>query len=302
MIGDARRAAVWLLAVVAAAWAGDHLLALALRQVLLRSEFRYSRLYRGGVDADVVILGDSRGVHSFYAPALEELTGARAFNLSYNSLSPRVAEAVLLDYLDHNRAPRLVIVEPTSAVVAGAVKTELRTYGSLSPRLAALYAEEHPAEARLGKALWLYPLNSSFFFEALHYMRRSDQDWIYRDVMPPALRTPQDARELHPFPEEIDALARIVRELKRRGIEVRLIFAPYAPVKVPSNAAAFAALVEQRTGERVWSYAGAIGDLDLFADTVHLNERGSRALLTMLLRDGAFASVRVRRGAHEHPR
>jgi len=289
---DGRRAAVWWAVLLAIIIAGDHLLALALHQVLVRSQFRYSRLYRGGNDADVVIIGDSRGVHSFYAPALEQMTGLRALNLSYNSLSPHVAEAVLMDYLDHNRAPRIVVIEATSTITSGAVASQLRTYAGFSPRMAALFARDHPFEARLSRVLWLYPLNSEFFLEALHYMRRSDQDWIFRDVMPDALRKETHPTPIHPLPEEVDALARIVRALRQRGIDVRIVVAPYAPVRATTNAAEFVRLIESRTGVRVWNYVGALQDLDGFADTVHLNERGSRALLAMMVRDGAFGMAR----------
>jgi hypothetical protein len=290
-MSDARRAVVWLMTLIAVVIAGDHLLAIVLHRVLTSSQFRYSRLYRGGNDAEVLIIGDSRGVHSFYAPALQEMTGLRAFNLSYNSLSPRVAEAVLLDYLERNRAPRMVIIEATSTITDGAVKTELRTFGSFSPRLTALYAEEHPVAARVGRLLWLYPLNSTFFIESLHYMGRSDQGWINHDSMPAGLRATGARRTLTPIANEVDALARIVRVLRQRGIEVRLVIAPYAPI-TPLDGAPFASLIEQRTGVRVADYGNAIDDLDSFADTVHLNEKGSRAFLAMLARDGVFGMAR----------
>ena len=291
-MGDGRRAATWCAVLVAVVVAGDHLLALALRQVLIHSQFRYSRLYRGGNDADVVIIGDSRGVNSFYAPALEQMTGLRAFNLSYNSLSPHVAEAVLLDYLDHNRAPKIVVIEATSTITNGAVASQLRTYAGLSRRMAALFAGDHPAEARLSRVLWLYPLNSEFFIEGLHYMRRSDQDWIFRDVMLGGLRESAYDSEIHPLPEEVDALARIVRALEQRGIAVRVVIAPYAPVRRTTNIAAFVRLIESRTGAPVWNYIDALKDIDDFADTVHLNERGSREFLALLVRDGAFGMAR----------
>src|SRR5947208_1172355 len=168
-MSNARRAMIWLVALVAVIAAGDRLFAVVLERLLLRSQFRFSRLYRGGNDADIIVLGDSRGVHSFYAPAIEEMTGRRALNLSYNSMSPRIAEAVLLDYLDHNEPPRLLIMEVTGAIVSGALITDLRTYGGLSPRIAALYAEGHPKEAAAGRVFRLFPLNSEFFLQSLHY-------------------------------------------------------------------------------------------------------------------------------------
>jgi hypothetical protein len=288
-MSDVRRAVIWFLALVAVVVGGDHLLAWGLEKILVRSQFRYSRLYRGGNDADVLVLGDSRGVHSFYAPAIEELTGLRALNLSYNSMSPRIAEAILLDYLERNHAPRMVVIEVTCVQVPGTLTSELRMYGSLSPRLGALYAEQHPVAARAGRVFRLFPLNSEFFLEALHYMRRSDQDWIRREVMPASLRAQRGGGwNIDPRLENVDALARIVRVLRQRGIEPRLVIAPYGGERVPVNTPALAELLSRRIGVPVWNYAGAITDLDDFADHVHLNERGSRAFLSLLKRDGVF--------------
>ena len=283
---DARRALTWFAVLIVVVMAGDRVFSWALTRVLVRSEFRYSRLYRGGNDADVLILGDSRGVHSFYAPAFEEIAGLRALNLSYNSMSPRIAEAVLLDYLDRNRPPRLVIIEVTSAATEGALTSELRTYASFSSRLSALYAEAHPYAAVAGHVFRLLQLNSGFYLEALHYMGRSDQDWINRSSMPAGLRNaPPDVWKM-PRPENLGALRRIVAELRRRGIEVRLVIAPYCPE--PRNMGEFAKVVAQSVRMPIWDYKAAMCDPEDFADPIHLNERGSRALLAMIKRDGVF--------------
>lgn len=289
---DTRSALIWFVALIGLVFAGDRMFAWALDQVLLRSQFRYSRLYRGGNAADVLILGDSRGVHSFYAPAIEELTGLRTLNLSYSSMSTRIAEAILLDYLDHNRAPRMVIVEVTSTITDGAIASELRTYAGFSSRLSSLYAEGHPYGAFAGRAFHLFPLNSGFSLEALHYWHRSDQDWINRSPMPQALRhEPAGAWSL-PRQDNLEALNRIVRVLRERGVEVRLVVAPYWPE--PLNVAELARMVSVSVrhvepDSRILNYAGAVRDPDDFADRVHLNERGSRQLLAIMNRDGVFA-------------
>jgi len=290
---DARRALIWFLALIGLVFAGDRLFAWALDQVLLRSQFRFSRLYRGGNDADVIILGDSRGVHSFYAPAIEELTGLRTLNLSYNSMSTRIGEAVLLDYLDHNRAPRMVIVEVTSTVADGTVVSELRTYAAFSPRLSRLYAGEHPYGAAAGRAFHLLRLNSGFSLEALHYWHRSDQDWINRAPMPQALRSEPAGSWSLPHREDLEALDRIVRVLGERQIAVRLAIAPYfpEPLNMPEFANVVSVSVRRVDPEsRILNYAGAIRDPGSFADRVHLNERGSRQLLALMVRDGVFAA------------
>lgn len=291
-MADRRRALIWFAALLALVFAGDRVLGWALDQVLVRSQFRFSRLFRGGNDADIIILGDSRGVHSFYQPEIEKLTGLRTFNLSYNSMSTRIAEAVLRDYLDHNRAPRLVVIEATCTIPEGALAGELRTYASFSPRMAALYAEGHPDGARMGRLFHLFSLNSEFYLEALHYELKSDQDWINRSTIPPGLRNRQPGLWSLPRPDNLEALNGIVTLLRQRGIEVRLVLAPYWPVPVNIAAIANAIDVSLRRADpqlHVLNYAGAVSDPEEFADGVHLNERGSIALLQILQRDGVFA-------------
>ncbi|HEX3071963.1 MAG TPA: hypothetical protein VHX14_25595, partial [Thermoanaerobaculia bacterium] len=229
-MADRRRALIWFTALLALVFAGDRVLAWALGQVLVRSQFRFSRLYRGGNDTDILILGDSRGVHSFYQPEIEKLTGLRAFNLSYNSMSARIAEAVLRDYLDHNRAPRLVVIEASCTITEGALAGQLGTYASFSPRLAALYAEGYPDAALEGRLFHLLRLNSEFYLEALHYQTRSDQDWIMRAEIPAGLRNRQPGLWSLPRPENLEALIRIAALLRQRGIEDRLVIAPYYPM------------------------------------------------------------------------
>jgi hypothetical protein len=199
---------------------------------------------------------------------------------------------VLRDYLDHNRAPRLVVIEATCTIPEGALAGQLGTYASFSPRLAALYAEGHPDAALTGRLFHLLPLNSEFYLEALHYQTRSDQDWIMRTAIPAGLRSRQPGLWSLPRPENLEALIRIVTLLRQRGIEDRLVIAPYYPMPLNVPAIVNAIDVSVRPADpqlHVLNYAGAVSDPEEFADGVHLNERGSVALLQILQRDGVFA-------------
>lgn len=284
---DARKAFVWIATFMLVVLAGDRLMSWTLGRVLVRSQFRYSQLYRGGTNADILIMGDSRGVNSFYAPAIEELTGKKAFNLSYNSMSPVVAEALILDYLDRNRPPKMVIFEPTCAMVDGGVLTELRPFATISPRLMALYERKHPDAARMEKIFHLLLLNTGFFVDALHYMRHSDQDWIMRGSLPENSR--REGKRLIPYlPGNREALQRIVAALRKRGVEVRFVIAPYYATGIEKLPELMAGLpLDDHV--RAATYDTAISDPTLFADHVHLNERGSRVFLEMLKHDGVLA-------------
>jgi hypothetical protein len=179
---EGKRFAVWFVFLAIVVMAGDRIGAFLCSRVL-RSQFRFSRVYRGGSNADVIVIGDSRGVHSFFAPTLEKLTGRPALNLSFNSMSVPIAEALLSDYLEHNARPRMVIIEATCVVVDRGLVPELRTYADLSPRLEALHATQHPRAAIAGRAFRMLRYDSEFFLRALTYLRRSDQDWINCNVI-----------------------------------------------------------------------------------------------------------------------
>ncbi len=283
---DARKALLWIATLFLVVMAGDRLLSWALGRVLVRSNFRYSQLYRGGTNADILIMGDSRGVNSFYAPAIEELTGKKAFNLSYNSMSPVVAEALILDYLDRNKPPKMVIFEPTCVQVDGAVLTELRPFATMSPRLMALYQRKHPDAARTEKIFHLLLLNTGFFVDALHYMKQSDQDWIMRGSLPATSKA--EGKGLMTFlPGNREALQRIVKALRQHGVEVRFVIAPYYSQGI-ANLKEFVAGLPLDDHVRVAAYDTVLSDPALFADHVHLNERGSRVFLEILKRDGVL--------------
>jgi hypothetical protein len=290
---DSRRTALWLALLVIVVILGDRIGAAVCSRILLRSQFRFSRIYRGGSQADVIVIGDSRGVHSFYAPSIERLIQRPALNLSFNSMSMSIAEALLADYLDHNAPPRLVIVEATCVALDRGLVSELRTYAGLSKRLETLYAREHPRAAIAGRLFRLLPYDSEFFIRALAYLRRSDQDWINRNVITPALlATPRGQWNLQPRPENLAALERLVRLLRSRGVEVKLVIAPYhrsSQFGMDDIVAAVTRSVRLADPDaRIWNYANAIEGSVYFADGVHMNADGSEVFLRMLLRDGVL--------------
>jgi hypothetical protein len=289
-MGSAKRFAVWFALLAIVVVAGDRIGAFACSRVLLGSQFRFSRVYRGGANAGVLVIGDSRGVHSFYAPAIEKLTGRPALNLSFNSMSVPIAEALLADYLERNARPRMVIIETTCVVVDRGLVSELRTYAGLSKRLEALYAREHPRAAAAGRLFRLLPYDSEFFLRALMYLRRSDQDWINRNVIAPQLaEAPRGRWSPRPHQENLDALGRLVPMLRARGIEVKLVIAPYHRSVMVDMNEIIRGVTRSVPSAQVSNYADAIEDSRYFADGVHMNADGSEVFLRMLCRDGVIA-------------
>jgi hypothetical protein len=298
---ELRKTLLWTLALLIVILTGDRLFSAVLDEVLRRSQFRFSEIQRAGINANILVLGDSRGVTSINIPAVEAITGRRTFSLCYNGMATKIGEALLADYLDHNQPPRLMIIEVTSLVEPMKLSSELRTYSNLSPRLAMLYAEEHPVAARAGRVFSLLRFNSELYLRALYYLRRSDQAWSNWATIPPAeVDAARNARpwRLDATAENLDSLERILRLLRSRNVEVRLLVGPYLPTYMTrsTNAGVFIATVERRTRRvdpslHVWNYSTAIGDPRLFADVLHLNDLGTEAFVRMLQRDGFFTET-----------
>jgi hypothetical protein len=290
----ARRWVTWLAALVALTWAGDRALSAALAPLVLRSEWRFSRLYRGGLTPDVVVLGNSRGVNAFYAPRLSEAAGVRVWNLSYNGMSSELAAAVFEDYVEHNRAPRVLVLEVTSVYSAHEAVRDLRLYRRFSPRLAELNRLHDPRGAATSRLVHLYDYNNELFGRTLYYLGRSDQSWINRGRIAPEMLASVDTLstvELRLPEGNLAALERLVRRAREAGIRVELVISPFLPAyraRIGNYEEWKETLSEALGGARIEDFSTAVTDVDAFGDRIHLNQLGSELLLPSLLAAGIF--------------
>jgi len=87
-----------------------------------------------------------------------------------------------------------------------------------------------------------------------------------------------------------EALSRIVTMLRSRGIEVRLVIAPYHHSVNVDLHEILRDIRMHVPDAPVLNYADAIENYEYFADGVHMNMNGSEVFLQMLLRDGVLAT------------
>jgi hypothetical protein len=289
---EARIVLVWLAVVIGLAFVADRALAAVLDRVALASEFRFSRLYSGRIDTDIIVLGNSRAVNGFDTRAMKQHDLA-AFNLGYNGVPSDVGDVIFNDFLRYNPAPRLVILEVTNLLGSDEALNDFRVFVPHSRGLLLLTEAENSKIASALRVSHLFGFNSEMFFRALYYTGRSDQTWINTGRLSPAVIAAVDTMQAAPMPQRADRLARLVETVNKaraRNIEVRLVVTPYfQPYAAKlTNLEPWIAAVEQATGERVWNYARALYNPDFFADRLHLNRNGSSAFLNTLLGDGFF--------------
>lgn len=273
---------------------GDRLIAASVDKIVLTSQFRLSKLYRGDQTRELVVLGNSRGVNSIYAPDIQKYTGLSIINLSYNGMSMQLSEALFLDYLEHNNPPKLLILEITNLFVSDGLIKELKMYSRSSSRIRRLLEKSEPQLAFASHFSHIFSLNGEILLRTLYYLNKSDQSWINRSEISPQLlesvknMEPVDLEVKH---ENIVSLQNIIKVAHKKGIDIRLFVSPYLPAYVDkiSNFSREIETIQKIIGkEKIWEYSKAVENVDGFADRVHLNYKGSKSLMNKLDEAGFF--------------
>ncbi|MEK7256268.1 MAG: hypothetical protein AAB316_16060 [Bacteroidota bacterium] len=286
--------ALWLIAVLALAFAGDRLGGWLLGKIARESQFRYSRLYRDDADCDILFVGNSRGL-IFYQPYVEEKTGLSTANLSYNGMPMTLAATLIKDHLDRHDRPMLLVMDISllDKRMDAKLTASFNTYSPYSERISRMLRDSFPNDFYVGKVSHLYRYNSEVFHRALFYWKKSDKNWLLDRVISPTMQ--QEVASQKPFafdftPEMLASLADAVSYAKQKGVKVELVVNPYYPpfFEKIANLDALISEIEKATGLKVHNYANSIADVNGFGDYQHLNKHGSMIYLDKLMADGVL--------------
>ena len=283
--------ALWIFALIGFTILGDRLGGALLHHFVADSQFRYSRLYKGKAGAQIVFMGNSRGL-SFYEPHVRQLTGRTSFNLSYNALPMDLGYTLFQDYLKRNPAPSDLVIEVS---MCNKLNKELIVsfgcYAPYSPELAHLINDYDPKMGAAGQLISLVRYNSEVFQRALFYLKRSDENWLINRTISPTMIKALASRKpygLHIASEDIlQNLVKTVKLAQAKGIRVHLVVNPYFP--------AFAAKLDHfqpwkeqitsATGLPIADYSNAVQGNEFFTDYQHLNVKGSYQFISLLKKD-----------------
>lgn len=269
---------------------GDRLAGYFLQKQADNSQFRYSRLYRGDAEAEILLVGNSRGL-AFYQPHIEAVTGKKTFNLSYNGLPVDLAKVLVQDYLDRYTAPQKIIVDITlcdranDKLIAGFLP-----YSGQSYRLDTLIHNKLPKVWQGGRLSVLFRCNNEVFQRALFYRNQTDENWLPDRAISPKLAdlAGKNSYDLDVHPYAIRQLREMVNAARTQGISVELVIGPYFPGFKVKNLDALKLAAEQATGIPVRDYRYALNAPDMFSDFMHPNKKGSAVYMDLLKKDGVF--------------
>lgn len=256
---------------------GDRAAGLFLQKQADGSQFRYSRLYRGDAGAEILLLGNSRGL-SFFQPHIEQITGKTTCNLSYNGLPMDVAKCLVLDYLDRHTAPQVLLLDITICDRANdELLANFLCYSKHSLRLDTLIHRKTPKVWWGGQFSTLFRFNNEVFQRAIFYRNHLDKDWLLdrniSQTMAAAVSEYSYEIDIHPY--LIQRLRETVEVAEAKGIRVELVIGPYFPGFEVKNLDALKSAVEEATGHSVRDFRGALSDPANFGDFMHPNKQGS---------------------------
>ncbi len=281
----------WLLALILVVFVGDRVGGWLCKQMVDESGFRYSRMYTGKAQCDILLLGNSRGL-GFYQPTIEEITGKKTFNLSYNGMTMDLGKVLVEDYMEKYKAPERLLIDVTMCDRSSPeILATFVPYIGESERLEQLIRDTSHTVATATQLSHLYRYNSEIFQRALYYNKgKIDDDWLLDRAMSNSTLEYIETQKYRIDARFIDVLKETIEYAEGMGTKVELVMTPYYPpfAKVVKGLEAFQSEIERGTGRKIRNYVYAIEDPNCFGDFQHLNKKGSKVYMQKLKADGVL--------------
>jgi hypothetical protein len=282
--------AIWILAFIAILFVGDRLLGWIFQQQITQSQFRYSRMYRGEGQADILIVGNSRGLN-FYQPSVEKATGLTTFSLCYYSMPCEIATVLTEDYLDRYPNVKTVLVETTIVEMSDdKLLPGFTTYMPYSKRIDSVLKNKNKETWNYAQFSHIYRFNNEVFQRAMYYRNKLDNDWYFDHTITQDLidQAPHRSVEFKTPDAHVQDLKALADYCRARNINVKFVIAPIFPTYTVKGLDVFKQKLEAATGYPVHDYSNTIKDNSSFTDYLHANLKGGAEIVDIMVKDGVL--------------
>jgi len=255
---------------------------------------RLEMVLNGEINADVYILGSSRGARNVIAKQVEDAIGKSTYNLSYPGSNIDFHEYLLKEILVANKKPEkvLLVVDDYLQLISEGSTIGFR-YDRLYPLVAYSRVRKElvargEKNAILSNLFILHQLNrSNFSFRPKQF---SKNDSIFENgSMHLSLTSPKFDRTFKDFPETIEYPIEKETELlkskflslvdicKKENIELTLCFSPNFRLNIPDFESRLKTLAGDGVNFMCFDEANPVyRDPDYFVDSAHLNFKGAK--------------------------
>jgi len=221
----------WVIFFIGVLFAGDRLIGWFFQHEVEKSQFRYSRMYRGEGKADIMIVGNSRGLN-FYQPYMEQATGKKTFSLCYYSMPCEIATVLAEDYLDRYQVQTVLCEISIVEMSEDKLLPGFTTYMPYSKRIDSVLKAKVNDSWVTSQVSHIYRFNNEVFQRALFYRNHLDDDWFFDHTISERL-----AKEALGSSVEFKVPEKHVQDLKQladycraRNINIKFVIGPFFPL------------------------------------------------------------------------
>ncbi len=278
---------LWVIIFFIVLFAGDRLIGWLLQSQVDNSQFRYSRMYRNQGQADILIVGNSRGLN-FYQPYMEQATGKKTFSVCYYSMPSEIATVVTQDYLDLYPNVKTVLVEISIVEMSDdKLLTGFTTYMPHSRRIDSVIKSTSEDTWYAAHFSHIYRFNNEVFQRAMYHRNKLDDDWYTERVISNSLaRNVANYNVSFKVPEKhVQDLKNLTDYCRKKNVPVKLVLGPFFPNYQVKNLDVLVKRVEEATGCKVYNYGHSIDDGTAFSDFLHANLKGGKTMVDLMIRD-----------------
>jgi len=279
----------WIIFFIAVLFGGDRLIGLYFQHEVDKSMFRYSRMYRGEGQADIVIVGNSRGLN-LSQPYIEQQTGRKTFSLCYNSMPCEFATVIAEDYLDRYKVQTVLCEISIVEMSDDRLLSGFTTYLPDSKRIDSVLKNKAKDSWITSKVSHIYKYNNEVFQRALAYRNHPDDDYFFdRTISDRAAKEAEGQVVEWKVPENhVQDLKQLADYCRARNINLKFIIGPFFPKYQVKNLDKLKQRVEEVTGIPVRDYSYSIQDITAFSDYNHANIKGGKEVVDMMIKDGVL--------------
>jgi hypothetical protein len=285
---------------VAVVFLGDRALSLTLEKLVSISSQRVAALYGGRIQTDVLMIGNSRMVNLAPSYLWSRLLCSRTYNLGLNGLDPWTMAALIGDFIDRNRKPKVVVIEVSNVMEFGGIMAQaLLPLVDVESRTSQLIEENDQRDVNWSRWLHLYRFNGEMFLRGLYYLfRSSDQDWTGENgLINQSMIEIAQTKPLHYSYEKnrLAPLLHMIENLDAQNIRSIIVLAPYHPAALKGNdgVAKFVNLLRKNLPKStpMFDFSHELPDNEYYSDPYHMNEIGAAALFDLGIKRGLFTAI-----------
>lgn len=277
---------------------GDRFISSSLISLSKYSSLPYAKIYTERAKSDILILGDSRAYHHLNENDWTVASSYKTFSLSMTGSPMLLQEVLLKDYIVKYGNPKLIAIELNSLISPFDKILSLKYLGLMSDNFQNLMSEYYYKHYMLCKTFNLLFLNSIDYLNMLHKIFvRYSQPILFGNITEDELIVVRENGYSPYFQNRKYNLKSLERIIEDYGDDIKIIFiiTPFNKNFLEKQHEKDKWMHEVRqiipSKMQLYDYSSSIINNEYYFDDRHLNDKGVKNLLDIMIRENFFENL-----------